>query len=384
MRNIRLITIPLVTFSLLASANVFSEPSVEERLTALESLKISGSMRANFTIKDFDKNQQSRGGDMNFNVFTLGVDTQADGLRFSGQYRWYNYMDTVHHMYVAAEVDVDSEVQVGIMQVPFGIQPYESNNYWFGIPYYLGFNDDYDSGIKYLTKTGRWQIQAAFFVSSEFSAGNANRYSIDVINTQAGGTTNKAESNEETNQFNLRFAYQLEHGELGLSTQAGQLYNSATDKTGDQWAVALHHTGSYGAVSTQVELISYQFNPENPAGVDDETIVVGAFADSYEIAAKGNMGVLNISYDVPVTYGAVSNLRFYNDYSHLEKDGKDFKESQVNTLGVGITASNLFVNIDFIMARNMLYLGGAADSFAQGKGADDWNTMFNINAGYYF
>ena len=42
------------------------------------------------------------------------------------------------------------------------------------------------------------------------------------------------------------------------------------------------------------------------------------------------------------------------------------------------------MNVDFIMARNMLYLGGAADSFAQGNAADDWNTMFNINAGYYF
>lgn len=384
MRSNQFITIPLLSLILFGSANVFSDSTVEDRLTALESVNISGSFRANFTIKDFDKNQQTRAGDMNFNVFTLGVDTKADGLRFSGQYRWYNYMDTVHHMYVAADFDTDSEVQAGIMQVPFGIQPYESNNYWFGIPYYLGFNDDYDSGIKYLTKSGPWHIQVAYYVSSEFSAGNANRYSIDVINTQAAGTTAKVESNEETNQFNLRFAYQLDHGEVGLSTQMGQLYNSSTDKTGDQWAAALHHVGRYGALTTQVELISYQFNPKNPTGVDDETIVVGAFADSYEIAAKGNIGVFNVSYDVPVTYGAVSNLRFYNDYSHLDKDGKDFKESQVNTLGVGISASKLYVNVDFIMARNMLYLGGAADSFTQGNAADDWNTMFNINAGYYF
>jgi hypothetical protein len=384
MRNTRVITSPLLSLLILSSADVFSESNVEERLTDLERVNISGSFRTNFTIKDFDQNQQERGGDMNFNVFTLGVDTEADGLRFSGQYRWYNYMDTVHHMYIAADIDEDSEVQAGLMQVPFGIQPYESNNYWFGIPYYLGFNDDYDSGMKYSTKSGAWHIQAAFYISSEFSASNANRYSIDVINSQTGGTTTKVEGNEETNQFNLRFAYQLAHGEVGLSTQIGQLYNSTTDKTGDQWAIALHHVGNLGAITTQVELISYQFNPENPAGVDDETIVVGAFADSYEIAAKGNIGVLNVSYDLPVTYGAISNLRFYNDYSHLEKDGKNFKESQINTLGVAISASNLYVNVDFIMARNMLYLGGGADSFAQGNNADDWNTMFNINAGYYF
>ncbi|NRA24150.1 MAG: hypothetical protein HRU08_06680, partial [Oleispira sp.] len=155
----------------------FSAADVESRLNALEKVKISGSFRANFTIKDFDQDQQDRGGDANFNVFTLGVDTQSGGLRFSGQYRWYNYVDTLHHMFVAANLEENSEVQVGVMKVPFGILPYESNNYWFGIPYYLGFNDDYDSGIKYLTKAGDWDIQAAFYISSEFSAGNSKRYS---------------------------------------------------------------------------------------------------------------------------------------------------------------------------------------------------------------
>lgn len=370
--------------SLLTSLQAFSADSLESRVEALEKVKLSGSFRMNYTVRDFNKDQQDRAGDMNFNVFTLGVDTEANGLRFSGQYRWYNYTDTLHHMYVAMDLEDQSELQVGVMKVPFGILPYESNNYWFGIPYYLGLNDDYDSGLKYSVKTGALDIQAAFFVSSEFSAGNKNRYSVDVINSAGTDTSTKAETNEETNQFNLRFAYQMEHGELGLSTQAGQLFNSTTDDSGSHWAVALHHLGNYGAFNTQVELISYEFSPENPTGVSDDTIVVGALSDTYEIAAKGNIGVINLSYDVPVEMGAVSNLRFYNDYSHLDKDGEDFKESQVNTLGVGISAAELFINVDFIMARNMLYLGGASDSFAQGQGADDWNTMFNINAGYYF
>jgi hypothetical protein len=386
MKYFNLVNILSISCLLLASSVSFSEESVESRLEALEKVKISGSFRLNYRVQDFTEDQQDRGGDANFNVFTLGFDTQSSGLRFSGQYRWYNYMDTVHHMFVAADLEEDSEVQVGIMKVPFGILPYESNNYWFGIPYYLGFNDDYDTGVKYLTKAGNWNIQAAFYISSEFSASNSNRYSYDVVNSSgtAATTSSKVENNEESNQFNLRFAYQMDSGEIGLSTQVGQLYNSVTDKTGDQWAVALHHLGNYGAFQTQVELISYQFNPENPTGVDDKTVVVGAFSDQYEIAAKGNIGVLNLSYDVPVTMGAVSNLRFYNDYSHLEKDESNFKESQINTLGVGVSAGELYLNIDFIMARNIVYVGGASDSFAQGVGSDDWNTMFNIYAGYYF
>ncbi|MEH6347545.1 MAG: hypothetical protein V7785_20790 [Bermanella sp.] len=371
---------------MLASSLAFSaEQDVESRLQALEKVNISGSFRSNFTVKDYDDGQKDRSGDANFNVFTLGVDTESNGLRFSGQYRWYNYMDTLHHMYVAASLDEDSEVQVGVMKVPFGILPYESNNYWFGIPYYLGFNDDYDSGIKYLTQSGNLDIQVGFYMSSEFAASNANRYSIDVLNSSGSGTsTSKVETNEETNQFNLRLAYQLDNGELGLSTQYGQLYNSTTEKDGNQWAVALHHTAKFGAIQTQLEYIRYEFNPENPDGVDDDTIVVGAFADKYEVAAKGDIAVINLSYDVPVAMGSVSNLRFYNDYSHLVKDNSDFKDSQINTLGVAVTAGSLYVNVDFIMAKNGIYGGGGSDSYSQGLTSTDWNTRFNVNAGYYF
>ena len=372
---------PLILASSLALS---AETDYESRLQALEKVKISGSFRSNFTIKDYDDGQQERSGDANFNVFTLGVDTESNGLRFSGQYRWYNYMDTLHHMFVAAKIDEESEVQVGVMKVPFGILPYESNNYWFGIPYYLGFNDDYDSGIKYLTQMGNLDIQLGFYISSEFAASNANRYSIDVLNSSGSGTsTSKVESNEETNQFNLRLAYPLENGELGLSTQYGQLYNSTTEENGDQWAVALHHLGKYGAFQTQLELIRYEFNPDNPTGVDDDTITVGAFADKYEIAAKGNIAVVNLSYDVPVNMGAISNLHFYNDYSHLVKDNSDFNDSKINTLGVAVSAGNLYVNVDFISAKNGIYGGSSSDSYAQGS-SNQWNTRFNVNAGYYF
>ena len=371
---------------ILASSLAFgAEQDYEARLQALEKVNISGSFRSNLTIKDYDDGQKERSGDANFNVFTLGVDTQSNGLRFSGQYRWYNYMDTIHHMFVASDIGEESEVQVGIMKVPFGILPYESNNYWFGIPYYLGFNDDYDSGIKYLTQSGKLDIQVGFYVSSEFAASNANRYSIDVLNSSGSGTsTSKVETNEETNQFNLRLAYELENGELGMSTQYGQLYNSTTEENGNQWAVALHHTAKFGAIQTQLEYIRYEFNPENPDGTDDDTITVGAFADKYEIAAKGDVAVINLSYDLPVAIGSISNLRFYNDYSHLVKEKSGFKDSQINTLGVAITAGSLYVNMDFIMAKNGIYGGGASDSYAQGVASNDWNTNFNVNAGYYF
>ena len=376
MSNVRF-TLSMATL-LACSLNVSAEKTVEERLQALEKVKFSGSFRMNYVLKDNDDGQQDRAGDAEFNLFHLGVDTESDGIRFSGQYRWYNYTDTVHHMYLGFDDESGSEVQLGLMKVPFGILPYESNNWWFGIPYYLGFNDDYDMGIKYLSQQGNWDIQAAYYISSEFGATNTNRYSVDVISSDDASS-----ANQESNQANLRVAYTLPAGEVGLSLQGGQLYNSAEEDNGSRWAAALHHLGSYGNFHTQLELIRYEFSPENPQGSNDDVIRVGALADSYEIAAKGSIYVLNLAYDVAVNNSRISNLRFYNDYSHLEKDADGFTESQLNVTGVGISAGAVYTSIDFVMGRNILYISGARDAYAQGTD-DDWSTRFNINLGYYF
>ena len=39
-----------------------------------------------------------------------------------------------------------AEIQVGLQQVPFGIQTYNSHNWFFNITYYLRFEDDHDMG----------------------------------------------------------------------------------------------------------------------------------------------------------------------------------------------------------------------------------------------
>ncbi|PIE41407.1 MAG: hypothetical protein CSA49_03570 [Gammaproteobacteria bacterium] len=362
-----------------AVSNAFANQSgsLTPRVEALENLKISGSFRLNYSVKDFDDGQKERGGDATFNMMTLGVDTQAQGIKFSAQYRWYGFVDTVHHMYVERDLDNNSSIQAGLIKVPFGILPYESNNFWFGIPYYLGFNDDYDMGLSYSHSSDKWDIQVAYFFSSEYSAGNHKRYSFDVVNASNS-------KNEESNQLNIRSVYKFANSEFGFSGQFGQLYNADTEKNGDQWAVAIHHKANFGRFNTQFEAISYEFNPENPAGTSDDSIFVGAFADAYQIASKGNIYVFNVSYDVPINSEIVNSLKIYNDYSMLEKDGSGFNDSVLNTLGAGISIGSIWINMDFFMAKNVLYIGGGRDGFAEGQSSNEWNTFFNINAGYYF
>ena len=352
---------------------------IESRLQALEKTKISGSFRFNYFFNDNNEDAINRGGDTTFNVFTLGVDTESKGIELSAQYRWYGFADMVHHFELSTDLSEEDRLTVGITKVPFGILPYESNNWWFGIPYYLGYNDDYDTGIKYIKDSGHWNIQAALFLGTEYGDGNADRYSYDVLTDG----DDASEQNTEANQVNVRVAYSFDHGEVGASLQYGQLYNNVTDKNGDNIAFALHHLGDYGNFHSQVQFIRYEYNPENGDGVRDDVITVGAFADKFTIAVKSNVYSLNLAYDVPVDLGAISNLRFYNDYSHQQKDEKDFTDSQLNATGVAITAGAIYAYVEVFASKNVLYLSGGRDAFAEGS-ADDWDSRFNFHVGYYF
>jgi hypothetical protein len=59
------------------------------------------------------------------------------------------------------------QVQVGINQVPFGNPEFISNSFWFGVPYYLGFEDDYDTGIKTVYSNDGWGTEFAFYKNAE-------------------------------------------------------------------------------------------------------------------------------------------------------------------------------------------------------------------------
>ncbi len=351
----------------------------------VKDISIGGALRVNYSNADFSDQKKDRGGDLSFDIFRLDVNGQYNDILISAQYRWYSYMDVIHHGWIGYNFTDNLQGQLGLTKVPFGLLPYASHNFWFGVPYYVGLEDDYDMGAKLLYKDGPLDIQFAFFKNGDLgSSGDTERYSFDVINS--GGLST---SNEEDNQFNLRLAYTFDHGdlgntELGFSGEWGMLYNTETEDHGDHWAAAVHLNGHYGPFNLMLEAARYEYDPENPDGADDDIIQMGAFCSKYEVAAKGNLYVANLSYDLPVDFGPVKKLTFYNDYSMLDKDAGDGDNSHINTLGCMVSAGPVYTYIDFIMGRNMVWLGSeATQPLGNGKD-DDWHMLFNVNVGYYF
>ena len=355
---------------------------VEEKRVTL-----SGTLKLNYAYKNFDRGSKDRGGDLTMGNFRLGFDADINDILLSVQYRWYPHMDTIHHGWIGHEFSDSLQLQFGITRVPFGILPCASHSYWYGITYYLGLEDDYDFGLNLLFKPSPHDLRVAFSKNGEWgSSSNLERYSYDVVRDS---TNFPSQSNEEINQLNARYTYLIDHGEeahteLGVSGQWGQLYNRTIESCGYHWAAGCHLNGDYGPVNLMLEAIRYEYDPKNPPAVDDATVLMGAFDGAYLVAAKGYVYVAGVSYDVPMKWGSVTKLTFYNDYSILMKDEDGFKDSVINTLGCKISAGAMYAWLDIIMGRNAMYLGGPADSFGAGESDADWDVRYNISIGYYF
>lgn len=345
--------------------------------------KVGGALWMNYSYKAWDSNSKNKKGDLGFDLFRLSVDGKKDNLLFSAQYRFYSYMNVLHHGWIGYQFKNKDTVKFGVTQVPFGILPYASHNYWFGVPFYLGLEDNYDAGVKYSHKAGPLAVDLAFFKNGEQgNAGSNQRYSFDVLTD-----SKQNQFNEKTNQFNGRVAYTLQQGtashtELGLSGQWGQLYNSSTQSNGSHWAAGAHLNGKYGPFGLQLEAVSYKYSPNNPAGVSNDSVLMGAFATSYDVASKGKVYVANLSYDVPVGDSGLDSLTCYNDYSVLQKDKAGYRKSELNTVGCNMGKGPLFVYVDLIMGRNMPFLNGG--SLAGGGSTAGWQNRFNVNVEYYF
>ncbi len=355
------------------------EAPVEAKPTAPE-VHVGGALRFNFVHRDFVEASDGKRGESGLDVFRLNVEGAIDNILVSAEYRFYSYMHTLHHGWIGYQFDDNSQLQFGVHRVPFGLQPYPAHNAWFGVPYYTGLGDDYDMGIKYQREDGPWQWQLAFYKNEELNdSTSAERYSFDLV--RSGD-----QQNEETNQFNGRGAFTFGLGtgcetETGASLQAGELYNHITGRRGDHWAAAAHLDSRCGRWHVQLSGIRYNYSPANPEGMNNDTVQVGAFAGTYDVASRADVLVANLAYNVPSPWKHIDSITCYNDYSQLFKDDAHSRDSRINTLGCAVGMGPIFTYVDYILANNMAYF--AEGSMAQG-GDNEWHSRFNVNLGFYW
>ena len=354
----------------------------QDSIQRLPKIKIGGALRLNYSYKNYDQENMDRLGDFGFELFRLNADIDYKDIFLSVEYRWYGNFNAIHHGYFGYHLTEHSSIQIGIHQVPFGILPYSSHSFWFNATYYLGFEDDYDAGIKFIYDSESWNLQGAFYKNPEYiDSERYGRYSFDLV-------TDSIQTNQEINQINLRSVYIWKPNEdlvmkLGASIEAGQIYNKTTREKGNRHAFALHNNMFYKNWNFQFQWINYEFNPKNPEGLSEDTVQFGAFMYPFMVNTKADVFTINAANEIHIDGKYLDKIKLYVNMSMVAPNQDYGSDSKQIVLGTTLIKRGLYAYFDYIFGQNMWFSGGPGIGLEHPE-YQDWNSRLNINFGYYF
>ena len=395
------------TLAQVVAGEVKNHMAKAEQERAENEIRFGGALRFQYDLSDVDPNQRERGGDIDFDTFSIEADGRRNDLLFSVEWRWYRNASFIHHGWVGYDFSDHWQGQFGVHRVPFGLLPYASHTYFFSSNYYLGLEDDYDTGIKLIHDNGPWNLQFAFYKNDEWGdsssfgpdGGPNTRYSYDVTEDGYG--------NREKDQGNVRVVRTFSAGdartELGFSVQYGGIYNEILGRhNGDHVAAAAHLNGNYGSWNLMAQALTSRYDIQRtplrdeagnligthagPAIVNGgEVVNSGAYAFDYNMPAEADSFVLNLAYDQNVAWGPIKSLKFYTDNTYVVKRDDAFDDTQMNILGVAVNAWPWYIYVDIVSAVNNPFVSPYHGGNALTNGLDlGRKTRFNINFGYYW
>lgn len=366
-----------------------------------QGIEIGGAVRYQFTWSEFDKDNSDRAGDLDFNLFRLDLDGEVDNIILSAQYRWYDYMNVVHHAWIGYEFSDKQTLKFGIQEVPFGNFPRSANSFFYSTAYFVGLQADFDTGLNWTYEDKRYRVDVGYYPNDELGGVDGwvedrkDRYSFDVVGLRLEGESIFADPSAElgeSNTINARFSRKYTIApkfniEPGVSYQQGNLSqdgswnsiealgNEAT-KVGEHSSWAAHLNIDWQAFNFQFQFASYENTIKN---YDAKQFVVGSFNFYGSIPATADTWLTNIAWEKAVNFGPIKKIRLFNDYSRLtnKSDGSD--PTWMNSTGMIVSAGPLYTYIELFRAKNQPFVGG---SLVRNDSED--KQRLNINIGYYF
>lgn len=349
-------------------------------------VEIGGALRFNYNYSSWKPNQRKRGGDLGFEVFRLTVDASRKKWSFKLDQRFYAagfggaFLKFGWFQYALKE---DANFKFGLLPAYFGAQQFNSHSWFFQLPFYLGFEDDHDMGISYSVDKVDYQLDIGFYKNAETLtfADNAPisdaRYAYDFSGR-----------NKEINQLNVRYNHKLgaaKDQKLGGTLQVGGIWNIDTESVGLQRAVGLHYETTFERWNVQAQFIDYDNRPQNAPGENRDAIEMTAYGFPYQTAARARLYSAGVAYTLPVKWGPVTALQFYDDYSYMDKAVVTWEDTQMNVLGILVSAHPVFIYVDWAAGLHQPWLGPQwADALTTGERSNGWESRFNVNFGYYF
>lgn len=341
-------------------------------------LKWGGTVRFNYQLNN---DNYKKVGDFNYDMFALRADGSYGKAYMAAEYRLYQKSSgggMLRYGYLGYRWDENHDLQVGQTRVNFGCQPAQSNSYYFNQNYYLGLEDDYDLGIKYTYRHRGWTLAAGFFKDADLNNGT-ERYSFDA-----------AGDFKEQNTLNFSCNYsrgETAKHEFGFSGMYGNIAHRSAKEwhSGQRNAWAAHYRFKYKDFGWTAQYTGFFYNMKEN-GERLESFTTGAYNATYQMVTAGNVFSGTASYDFHFGKNGKETVRLYDDFSYLKKH-YGWEDAVQNIAGVMINYGPIYTYIEYIVAKNHPFFGGAkrgggADSF--GVGRNKWSNTLNINVGYYF
>jgi len=398
MKKTSLIMAFIAQLTMGVSVNAFAKDSLLEWKSddGTDSLKLGGVVRLNQRYEDWEG--PNRGfGKLYFDIFRVDLKGKFDDAYINASYLFQDQQKTsIEKAYVGYNLNANNSIEAGLVYKPFTIYPYPQNGWTYHIPFFLGYGNNIAPGLNWNYHDKDWDVKLGYY--PQMLETNL-RYSPEsaTYDDLAGNAfpSQKAYQNEKRNQINTRIVRKLETDfgkqEFGVSGAIAQLHNKVTDKDGKYYAVGLHTENNYNRFNLQSSVIHYQYDAKNPDGVNNDMTLMGnnGFTPAYFIASEGTIASLNLAYTLPVTnMGKLKAIKFYNDYSYLDKKRDDWSDSQMNTTGMMFIASPFMIWADYTLGRNANIIGGSTNATgfttATSENSDKWLYRINLNLGFTF
>ncbi len=389
MQNIR---IKLLAISILILSTL--KVSAQENKLKVD---LGGMLRFAYNSSSWKNTQQARGGDFAIDCLGLTARADYDNLYLNFDYR-FNSKDFggafLRYGYFGYKFNENNDLKLGLVPVAFGNSDFNSNNFFFSINYYSGFEADNDMGISYTKTIGNLKLDMAFMKNGEdLNMSNKadetyDRYAYDVTSI-LDENENAIYRNKEINQLNTRVIYSFTSNQLksniGASVMYGKLFNIDTEKLGYRYAWAIHYNADFGNFNFKAQAVSFKYNAKNPNYQNNNIIAMAAYGNPYFVASQSVNYTASLAYKAIVKSSIFNSFTFYNDFGIMDKKDSNFENTIMNVTGVMILAGPVYTYIDWAMGKNHAWLGPDwTNAFAQGNSTAKWNYRFNVNIGFYF
>lgn len=363
-----------------------------------QSLKLGGVIRFNHRYEQWDASPNRGVGKLDFDIFRLDLKGKYDKAYLNASYLIQDQEKTsIEKAYLGYHLTDHQSIEAGFVYKPFAIYPYPQNGWTFHIPFFLGYGNNIAPGLNWNLNTADWDVKVGYYprmleTNLRYSPEAATYNDLDANHLPFQA----AYQNEKHNQVNTRIVRkfgneQLGKHEIGFSGAVSELHNTTTDKDGSHYAVGVHTNSTYQRWNLQSSIIHYEYDAKNPEGISNDMTLMGAngLTPAYFIASEGTIASLNLAYTLPIKdMGKLKAIRFYNDYSYLDKERSDWASSQMNTTGAMFIASPFMVWADYTWGKNANIIGGATNgtgfTSATSENSNKWMYRVNLNLGFTF